>query len=90
MYTIQIQGHTFTLAPPTIGRIKRIEALDDSVEGLIAAAHICLEGPLEDVNWDEVDVRVIMQVQADFLSQFNKTAAEQMKRLTGLMEKGQI
>ncbi len=83
----EIQGKTFKLAPPTIGRIKQIEQLGESIDDLIEAARICLDGPVDEVNWEDVDVRVIMRAQADFLSQFNKTAAEQMKRLTGLTEK---
>lgn len=82
--TYKIGGKKFTLAPPTIKRLKRIEQLTESVDDIVEGVKLCLEGDIESVDWEEVDIRLMTEVVADFLSAVNPTVAAQMKRSLGL------
>lgn len=79
-----LENEGISIARPKAGRMRRIQELNldnGDIDTLIQATKICLEGPIEEINWEETDIREMQEVLADFLFQVNKTAAARLKSL---------
>lgn len=79
-----VDGEKIKIARPTKKRMKEIAALnvsDTNWDDLEKACRICLEGDLSEVDWEEMDIRAMQEVMADFLSQVNPIAAQRLRSL---------
>lgn len=82
-----IDGKKRKIARPTVGRMRRIQALDlnnANIDTVIEATRICIEGDLDGIDWEEIELPAMQEVIADFLQPINPTAALRFKQLTGL------
>lgn len=80
-------GFQFELAPVTIKRLREIQELQgDDLNNTIESIKKCLVGPVEEVDWEDVDIRLLFEVIADFLAQANPTAAADLRSSLGLVK----
>lgn len=80
---IEIAGHDFTLKAPTKALFEKVQALKKA-GWLKDAVELVLDGPIDKLNFDELDIRIQGEAVALFLDQVTPTGGEQLRSLVGL------
>lgn len=72
------------IARPKAGRLRRLQNFNiekSDIDTLIEMTKIALEGPIDQIDWDEAEIPDMQEILAVFIEPVNATAAKRLRSL---------